>query len=330
MDANNYTPHMSNLLNQISPRFSASYAIIEGLFANFSTGRYFQRPAYTTLGFRDNDGTLVNQENDIRYLSADHLVAGFEYYPKRDAKISLEGFYKWYRNYPFSVTDSINIASKGADYGTYGDEEVISKSRGKAYGLEVLVQDKDFFGFNVILSYTLVRSEFTDKDDLYVPSAWDNRHILNITVLRSFTRNWDIGAKWRYVGGAPYTPADLELSSYRPAWDARGREYPNFSLFNSLRLGSFHQLDIRIDKTYFFKKWSLNLYVDIQNIYNFQAESPPQYTNTDKQGNIYYYDANGNQVGQNEIPLDQQYYQLRSITTPSGTILPAIGIIVEI
>jgi hypothetical protein len=330
MDANNYTPNMSNLLNQLSPRLSASYAIVEGLFFNFSTGRYYQRPAYTTLGFRNNEGTLVNKENDIRYISADHLVSGFEFYPDNNSKISLEGFYKWYRNYPFSVTDSINIASKGADYGTFGDEEVISKSKGKAYGLELLFQDKDLFGFNVLLSYTLVRSEFTDKDDRYVPSAWDNRHILNVTVLRSFKRNWDIGAKWRYVGGAPFTPADLELSSYRPAWDVRGREYPDFALFNTLRLGPFHQLDIRVDKTYFFKKWSLNLYIDLQNVYNFQADNPPQYTNADKEGNIIYYDVNGNQVNPDQIPVDQQYYNLRSIPSESGTILPSIGIIIEI
>jgi outer membrane receptor for ferrienterochelin and colicin len=322
MDANDYTPHMSNLLNQFSPRFSASYALLEGLYLNFNTGRYYQRPAYTTLGFRDNEGTLVNQSNDIRYISVDHLVGGLEYYPNTFSKLSLEGFYKWYKNYPFSVKDSINIASKGADYGTFGDEEVLSRSKGRAYGFEVLAQDKDLAGFNIILSYTFVRSEFTDKDDLYVPSAWDNRHILNLTVLRSLKRNWDIGAKWRFVGGAPYTPADLELSSWRPAWDTRGRDYPDYSLFNTVRLKSFHQLDIRVDKTYFFKKWSLNLYVDIQNVYNFQSDNPPQYTNTDREGNPAIINP--------DAPYDQQYYQLRVLTTESGTILPAIGIIIEI
>lgn len=199
MDANNLTPHMSNLLNQVSPRFSGSYALADRVRLNFSTGRYFQRPPYTALGFRDNQGELVNKNNDIRYFSADHLVGGWEFLPNNDAKISLEGFYKWYRNYPFSVRDSINIASKGADYGTFGDEELISVSKGRAYGFEVLAQDKDLAGFNIILSYTFVRSEFTDKDQQYVPSAWDNRHILNLTVLRSFKRNWDIGAKWRFV-----------------------------------------------------------------------------------------------------------------------------------
>ena len=319
MDANDYTKHMSNLLNQVSPRFSASFGLTETLFLNFSTGRYYQRPSYTSFGFRNNEGALVNKENDLRYISADHVVLGFDYLPARDAKLGIEGFYKFYRNYPFSVADSINIASKSAGYGTFGDEELISVSRGRAYGVELLAQDKSFFGFNVILSYTFVISKFTDKYDEFLPSAWDNRNIINLTVLRSFKKNWDIGAKWRYVGGAPYTPADLVVSGYVPAWDARGREYPDYNRFNDLRLKAFHQLDVRVDKTYFFKKWSLNIYVDIQNVYNFKAENPPNYTNLDPEGNKVYAD-----------PPVNQNYQLRQISSESGTILPTLGIIVEI
>jgi len=319
MDANNYTPHMSNMLNQVSPRFSASFGLTETLFLNFNTGRYYQRPAYTSFGFRNNEGELVNQDNDMHYLSADHIVFGFEYLPKEDAMISLEGFYKNYQDYPFSVRDSINIASKSADFGVFGDEEIISVSKGRAYGFEILAQDKSIFGFNIILSYTFVMSKFTDKFNEFVPSAWDNRNIINITVLRSLRKNWDIGAKWRFVGGAPYSPADLEESSYVPAWDARGREYPDYERFNELRLTAFHQLDIRVDKTYYFRKWSLNLYVDIQNVYNFKAENPPNYTNLDEAGNKVYTD-----------PPINQYYQLRPIDSETGTILPSIGIIVEI
>lgn len=322
MDANNYTPDMSNLLHQLSPRLSASYGITKSFFVNFNTGRYYQRPPYTTFGFRNNSGILVNQQNDLRYISADHIVFGFEYLPGKDAKISLEGFYKYYRHYPFSVKDSINIASKSADYGTFGDEEVVSKSNGMAYGFEVLARDKSFFGFNVILSYTFVISKFTDKNQKFVPSAWDNRNILNVTVLRNFKKNWEIGVKWRFVGGAPYTPADLALSGMVPAWDVRGREYPDYSRFNQLRLKAFHELDIRVDKTYYFKKWSLNLYIDIQNVDNFKAQNPPNYTNTDTSGNPVIVNPGA--------PYEQQMYQLRQIPSETGTILPSIGIIVEI
>ena len=34
------------------------------------------------------------------------------------------------------------------------------------------------------------------------------------------------------------------------------------------RLPIFHQLDIRVDKTWAFEKWKLSVYLDVQNVYN--------------------------------------------------------------
>jgi hypothetical protein len=323
VDANNYSSSMSNLLDQISPRFSASYALTEKLFLNFNTGRYYQRPAYTTLGYRDGSGELVNKDNGLTYISADHFVTGIEFLPSEDAKITLEGFYKRYRNYPFSVKDSVALANKGGGFGVVGDEEVLSDGGGRAYGFEVLAREKDLAGFNVILSYTFVRSEFQDINQNYIASAWDNRHILNLTVLKKLKRNWDVGAKWRFVGGPPYTPYDLEKSAIRPAWDVQNAPYLDYGRFNTERYGFFHQLDVRVDKEYFFDKWSLILYIDIQNLYNFKFQDQPLITNLDPNGNVTI------DPGTALLPYDQQKYVLRSLPNENGTVLPTLGIIVE-
>ncbi|MCF8235926.1 MAG: TonB-dependent receptor [Bacteroidales bacterium] len=320
-DGTSYSKEMANPVDQFSPRFSASYALTDVWFLNFNTGIYYQRPPYTTMGFRNNAGILVNKENGLKYIRADHLVAGLEFLPDNRSKITLEGFYKYYRDYPFSVDDSVSIANKGGDFGTYGDEEVISVAEGRAYGFEVLARDKDFMGFNVILSYTFVRSEFQKLKGGYIPSKWDNRHILNLTVLKELKRNWDVGFKWRFVGGAPYTPYDLMESRKRPAWDARGRGYLDYERYNSLRLGNFQQLDVRVDKQYFFDKWSLILYLDIQNLYNFKAEQQDNLTNLDENGIPVIINP--------DDPYPEQVYELRRIESESGTVLPTIGIIVE-
>lgn len=318
-DANNYSEEMRNLLDQFSPRFSLSYELMPKWSVNMNAGRYFQSPPYTSLGFRDESGMLINKVNRITYMQSDHLVAGFDFLPNAQSKLSIEGFYKLYSNYPFSVADSIALASKGADFGTFGDEEILSKAKGRAYGLELFYQNKNLMGINTILSYTLVRSEFRNNGPEYIPTAWDNKHILNITATREFKRNWDAGFKWRYVGGAPYTPFDLERSAVASAWDARGRTYPDYSRYNQLRLGSFHQLDIRVDKQYFFKRWSLRFYLDIQNLYNFKSEEPDNFIPAE--------DALGNRL---PPAGDPPKYELKSIKSDgSGTILPTIGIIVE-
>jgi hypothetical protein len=323
MDANDYSKSMSNMLDQLSPRFSASWALTEKFFLNFNTGRYYQRPAYTTLGFKENDGELVNKDNGLKYIASNHVVAGVEWLPNEQTKFTVEGFYKKYSDYPFSVTDSVSLANKGGGFGVFGAEEVVSTGKGRAYGFEVLAREKDWYGFNIILSYTFVRSEFTDINDNYIASAWDNRHILNLTVLKKLKRNWDIGAKWRFVGGPPYTPYDLVKSSIRPAWDVQNVPYLDYSRFNTVRYGNFHQLDLRIDKEYFFDKWSLILYLDIQNLYNFRLKGPDLITNLDENGNVNIDPATAN------LPYQDQKYILRGLPTDEGTVLPTIGIIVE-
>lgn len=323
MDANNYSDEMSNMLDQLSPRFSASYALTEKFFLNFNTGRYYQRPPYTAMGYRNNEGALVNRENGLKYMRSDHIVAGIELLPNERSKFTLEGFYKMYDDYPFSVNDSISLANKGGDFGTFGDEELLSISEGRAYGFEVLAREKDLNGFNIILSYTYVRSEFKDTEGDYIPSAWDNRHILNITVLRKLKKNWDVGAKWRFVGGTPFTPYDTVKSGLRPAWDVRNIAYLDYSRFNTLRTNSFHQLDVRVDKQYFFDKWSLNLYLDIQNVYNFKLRQQPFLTHLDDEGRPNIDPATEN------LPYEEQKYILRELVNESGTVVPTIGIIVE-
>lgn len=322
MDANNYSSTMSNMFKQISPRLSASYALTEKWYVNANLGKYFQRPAYTTLGFTDNNGDYVNKENGLLYINVDHYVAGLEYKPDDNSKISLEGFYKDYDNYPFSVLDSVSIASKGGDFGVYGNEEVVSTNKGNAYGFEVYARDVDFFGFNTILSYTFVRSRFQDKNNDYIPSAWDNKHLLNLTVLKKLKKNWNIGGKWRFIGGAPYTPYDVEKSSYVEAWNVQGGPYLDYNQFNALRVSNFHQLDVRVDKQYFFDKWSLMVYFDVQNLLNFQTESAPVYNRA--------LDEVGVPIIINpSAPANEQQYQLEKLETTSGTLLPTIGIMVE-
>jgi len=325
-DANNYNDHMQNLLNQLSPRFSASYLLTGNLYLNFNAGRYYQLPSYTTLGYVDEDGTAVNKQNNLTYIQTDHFVAGIELLPDDKSKFSIEGFYKNYNNYPFSLRDSISLASKGADFGLYGLEPVTSTGKGRAYGTEVLYRNKDLLGFNLILSYTLVRSETVPlKTALvereWIPTAWDNRHLLNLTGFRKFKNNWQLGFKWRFVGGTPYTPIDLVSSSYVLNWDYTGREILDYNLYNSLRFKPFHQLDVRVDKEWFLKNLTLNLYFDIQNLYNYKTEG--------SEFLVQNY-VNGQPVILNPTdPVYLQRYDMKTLTSEVGTLLPSLGIIIK-
>lgn len=312
-DANNYSQSMKNMFQQFSPRLSASYSITNQWSANFNTGRYYQLPSYTSLGYKEND-VLVNKENNLKYISVDHLIGGFEYRPTSTVLFSLEGFLKDYKNYPFSINDNISLANKGADFGVIGDEAVISTSNGRAYGAEFQTRINSQKG-NLNLSYTLVRSEFDDAAGNYLPSSWDSKHLIALTGTRELKKDWRIGGRWRFVGGLPYTPWDLEKSSYVDVWNLTGGPSLDYSKLNANRYSAFHQLDMRVDKSFYLNKITAKFYIDIQNLYNFQAEQQDII--------IRQQDANGNYLTTD----NGTKYVLESVDNTTGTVLPTIGII---
>ncbi len=316
LDANNYSSGMNNPLEQFSPRFSASYKLAEKWSLNMNTGRYFQLPAYTTMGYKQNN-QFVNKNNQLKYISVDHLIAGIEFKPTSSIQFSTEGFFKNYRNYPFSVKDRISLANKGADFGVIGDEEVVSSSKGRAYGAEFQTRISSSKGYNLNLSYTLVRSEFQDGNNTYFVSAWDSKHILSLTGSAALKKGWQIGSRFRFVGGLPYTPYDMNRSSLISAWNLRGGAYLDNTKLNSERFNVFHQLDVRVDKVYYLKKTTLKFYLDIQNLYNFQSQSQDILVREE--------DANGNFLTTD----NGTRYVLRNVKNDSGTVLPTIGVQVE-
>ncbi len=316
MDANTFSESMENPLDQFSPRFSASYALTPKLSANFSTGIFYQHPPYIVLGYRDTDSQeLVNQ--NLTYIQNRQIVGGFAYLTEKNTKISIEGYYKMYDNYPFLTRDSISLANLGGDFGIIGNEPAIPISEGRAYGIEFLLQQRLYKGFYGIIAYTLGRSEFTNGDSEFVPSAWDSRHIISLTGGKKFGKDWEIGARWRFTSGAPYTPANVSVSSLQSVWDVRGEEVPDFNLINTERIDAFHQLDVRIDKKWFFNAWSLNLFLDIQNLYAFEIPGQPILD--------VVRDDNGDPLPD---PNDPARYQTQFIENAIGNIQPTIGIVV--
>jgi len=316
-DFSDYSKEMVNPLKQLSPRLSAAYNLNKKLSFNFNIGRYFQLPAYTVMGYRNSSNELINQ-NNIKFIQADHFIAGWEYNPTELSKITLEGFYKIYNNYPFQLLDSISLVNLGGDFGVIGSEPISSISKGRSYGFEVLAQQKLSSSIYGILSYTFVRSAFENKQGEFVPSSWDNRHILNITAGKKFKKNWEVGMKFRLLGGAPYTPLDLNTTALKNVWNITRQGVLDWDRLNTERNQLTHGLDIRVDKKWFFDKWALNVYVDIQNVYNFQTTGQ-SYVDVNK-------DAAGNPITDPSNPLS---YKVTEYQNRTGTILPSIGIMME-
>ncbi|WP_407526983.1 TonB-dependent receptor [Lacibacter sp. MH-610] len=329
VDGNTFTTNGNEIGRTLSPRISASYRVAPKFNINASAGRYYKIAPYTILGFRFN-GVLANE--NVEYIKSDHLVAGFEFNPKSSTRITLEGFYKWYDNYPVSIDKGISLANLGGDFGVLGNERVSSNGRGKTYGFEFMYQERLTKNFYGILAYTFYYSLFTGFDrNKYIASAWDNRHLVSFTGGYKFKRNWELGIRYRYQAGAPFTPYNTfeSLENY-PFTNAAVLDYARV---NSERLTGFNAMDVRLDKKWNFKKWSLDLFLDIQNFFNSQNPTAPGFT-LQRTANGSIATANGQPYnpgvfGNPGAPNNRQFAIPAILPNSSGSRLPSIGFVAE-
>ncbi len=313
-DANTFSKSMSNPLKQFSPRVSISYEVAKDLYLNGSVGRYYQLPPLTALGFSNSSGDYLNKE--MKYLGSDQVAVGVDYRNSKGLQLGLELFYKSNFNGMFSLKDSIPVEGKGTNYGSVGNEFISSDLKGRSYGAEFSLRWFVSDRLNLISSITIFRSQFKDLDGNYRATSWDNKRLMTLSGGYKLPKNFVIGAKFRYSGGSPYTPLDEDRSSLVAAWDASGRAYRDYSKYNSIYLKQFNQLDLRVDKEFYFEKFALKVYIDIQNILNKKYKDADVLIST------------GRVINLND-PINEQRYEMKRLELQSGTVLPTIGLTVE-
>ncbi len=307
MNGNNFSGKTMEMWRQISPRISTSYSLTRGFSLNANVGIYYQMPPQTALSYQD-DNIYVN--SDLGYMNVKQATIGVDWRKGKEVFASAEFFYKGYAELPISVNDNIPLADQGTDYGTIGNEEFVQSGSGRAYGAEFMLRWQKPGKLAIVGSLTLFSSEYrTSKDADYRPSAWDSRAILNASGTYYLPRGWSIGAKLSATGGSPYTPYDADASALIIAWDISGQPAYNYDLYNAARLDPYAQLDLRVDKMFYFDKWVLGLYLDIQNA------SMSTFTQQDIPVSTGVVD-----------PDDASRYVMKYLSNVSDTVLPTFGI----
>ncbi len=250
----------------ITPRAAASYRLNPRWSINLSVGEYAQAPSYIWL--------VANPINRrLEHLRSTQWIAGVDWLVREDTKVTLETYFKRYRNYPASLTRPYLVLSNtGAGFGgtedgfaSFGFDPLSSAGTGRAYGVELFVQKKlseiPCYG-TVSISYG--KALTTALDGIERPGSFDQRWVVNVGGGYVFDERWELSGRFRFASGRPYTP-------YEPD----GTQNP--SRYNSVRVRPNHSLDLRLDRRWHFDRWTLVTYLDVQNIYNRKPVGIPRY-----------------------------------------------------
>jgi TonB family protein len=181
-----------------------------------------------------------------------HSSVGIEQVVGEQVEVSIEAFHKY--------LDHLVVAEQFED----GSNGYSNAGKGYVYGTETMVRWKPggrFFGW---IAYTLSRSVRRDHpDEAERVYEYDQTH--NLTVLGSYNlgHGFRVGGKFRLVSGNPYTPCVGGLLN-----GGSGSYDCIQGTVNSRRIPAFHQLDLRVDKTWDFESYKISAYLDVQNAYN--------------------------------------------------------------
>jgi hypothetical protein len=231
----------------LDPRVSAQYRFDEAWTARAGVGLHQQQPQY------DESDEVTGTPGLLPSRSL-QLSLGLEHVPTAGISVELTGFYK--------ALDQ--IVTRGTRFGQDPEAPAFTnEGTGRIFGLELLAKATFPDVFTGWVTYTFQRSFRTDNpsEDERV-FDFDQPHILTVVGTFELGAGWTAGGRFRLVSGNPDAPATGSV------YDAYADVYiPQFGA-KTERLGTFHQLDLRVDKTWTFELWKLNLYLDVQNVYN--------------------------------------------------------------
>jgi len=233
----------------VDPRLAIRTRVYKTTVLKWAVGLFHQNPQpwemFEGIGNPDLDPERSHQ-----------FVLGIEQQITPFLSLDAQLFYKHMTNMVVMVFDDVAAA----------EDVWRNGGLGRVLGGEVMLRwtlHRNFFGW---IAYTVSRSVRQDTPDSdWYTFEFDQPHILDIVASYEFPYHITLGARFRLVSGNPYTGVmgamfDVDSPMYIPLYDA----------YMSGRVPPFHQLDIRIDKQFIFRKWRLTAYLEILNIYNRQ------------------------------------------------------------
>jgi hypothetical protein len=114
------------------------------------------------------------------------------------------------------------------------------------------------------VAYTFMRAERRYREgEPMVASDYDQTHVLTAVLAYQLPRGFDVSGRLRYATGNPRTPV---IGAYFDA--TRNLYQPIFGAHNSIRIPAFVQLDLRLAKQFKIKGSTLDLFLEVLNVWN--------------------------------------------------------------
>lgn len=297
----------------ISPRIGLSYALNDITTLRGFIGIFYQSPGYEKLRDQNILYDFSDKYKDkLQAEKAYHYILSFERFLTTEWQFKSEIYLKDFRNLivPLKVKGTQFVTSqipgRNPKFLDAWTEPVVitsdsmttiptNNSKGTSYGWEIFIAKVSKEKSSKIdgwISYSLSYST-REENGYRIPFRFEQRHTFNLVINYKFFENLELGIRWQYGSGLPYTqPVGIKPRILLVDRDNDGKpETPeiatrfNFNsnqpkevIFNidygldpnfyNARKPDYHRMDLRLSYYSFFWNLSWLFYLDIINVYN--------------------------------------------------------------
>jgi hypothetical protein len=238
----------------VAPRLAVKAELISNLNLRIAYGIYYQPDNFEKLKSFEGQSRPLSANNEcIQYTSSldykiDNTNFKVELYYKDYLHLTDDFRYDVYNRIPFIIDQGFGTLS------------------GKSRGMEFTLRQK--YGKNnvVTLSYVYAKNKIRNAMGQETYRDFDRRHTITLNDIQNLPGNWSLSFLWMFHTGEPYTPYNISFIG-KNDMDQEMFFY-HLKMENSGRLSNYSTIDFRIEKTWNFKKFQMNIYLNIVNLFN--------------------------------------------------------------
>lgn len=222
----------------LEPRISAIFAVRNNLRLVHALGLAHQPPSFIVPipGFQPS-GLKAGLQRSVQ------SSAGLELDLPKDITVGATVF----QNAFFNLTDQLSALNRPNM--PEGDDEIDPglRSRGRTFGLELLLRRSFSHRIGGLLAYTLSKSWRT-TDGVRVPAAFDRRHVLQAALAFNLGRNWRSSVRGVFYSGVPSFNEEYSSATTRPDGTVEVVQSERRNPEHLPRAPGYYRLDLRLQK----------------------------------------------------------------------------------
>lgn len=262
------------------PRLSFRYTLSRRQAISMGYGLHHQaQNIYTYFVQTQTPSGYLLTNRDLGFTRSHHGVVTYDWNITDNLRLKAEAYYQALSNVPVQqYSSSFSALNNGGAFGPTETDSLVNKGTGYNYGTELTLERFFNKGYYFLVTTSLFNSRYKGSDGIERNTAFNTNYVFNALAGKEFKLGTKgsvlaLNLKMSSVGGRYYTPVDIDRSK------VEGRTIYKEDIAFSQKQDAYFRTDLRIAYRKEYRKSTLELAIDFQNLTNHQNIFSQSYDN---------------------------------------------------